>query len=66
MEEFFAPTTSLFVILGGSMILGGVIAWAVFRYQDWRHKVQQSNFSATPPRLDRQSRAERRLRLRRN
>jgi len=42
MEELLTPTTSLFVILGGSMFLGGVIAWAVLRYQDRRHRVQRT------------------------
>jgi len=41
MEDLFAPTTSLFVILGGSMILGGLIAWTILRYQDRRHRVQR-------------------------
>jgi hypothetical protein len=42
MQDLFAPTTGLFVILGGSMILGALFAWSILRYQDWRHRVQRS------------------------
>jgi hypothetical protein len=51
MQDLFALTTSLLVVLGGSVILGGVIGWAVLRHQDWRHRVQRRKFPTTMPRF---------------
>jgi hypothetical protein len=44
MQDLFAPSTWLFVILGGSMIFGAVFGWGILRYQDWRHRMQRDRF----------------------